>query len=197
MEKDAAARFKVDLLPEVPPDDERINQFIYWGRRFHQLGLAPETTGNLSFRTGQGFTISGTGVSLGAIAKENLVEVLKADIKGNHISVSASGLVSPSRESLLHLRIYDLRPEVSAVFHVHDELVVDLADELKLPSTRAEQPGGSYELADEADEFLNLHKGIKYFVLRNHGVVSLGETVEEAGKLVESMNVLAGRHRSH
>ncbi|MDP3879697.1 MAG: class II aldolase/adducin family protein [Dehalococcoidales bacterium] len=197
MEEDAAVRFEVNLLRESLPDDAGISRLIRWGRRFDELGLAPATTGNLSFRTDGGFVISGTGVSLGAIAREDLVEVLKAEVRGDRILVTARGRVSPSRESLLHLRIYDLRPDVRAVFHVHDTLVVDLAVAMGLPTTRKERPGGSQELAKEVNEFLRQHEWLNYFVLRNHGVVALGETMDEAGKLVESAHDLARKRRPH
>ena len=105
--------------------------------------------------------------------------------------VYTKGKTVPSKESLLHSGIYQSRPEINAVFHIHDQLVVILADELMLPSTEGEQPRGSYELAKEVDRVLGLTKDTKYLVLRNHGIISMGETLEEAGRLVEDMNKMA------
>ena len=179
------------FLSEKPPEDDRIDRLIYWGKRFHDLGLAQKSAGNLSFRTRNGFIITGTGVELEAIKREKLVEVVKVDISKNKITVYARGKVAPSKERLMHSAIYDLRTEINAVFHTHDQLVVDLADELKMPCTEGEQARGSYELTKEAIRVLSLGKDIRHIVLRNHGVISLGETMEEAGRLAEEMNKMA------
>jgi len=181
-------RFETVFLGKNPPTDERTNQLIYWAKRFDKLGLAPKSAGNLSFRTKKGFIITATGVELRATEKENLVEVVKVEIDKDQILVYAKGRVVPSKESVLHSGIYDLRPEINAVFHTHDELVLEFTDELKLPCTEGEQPRGSYELAKEVRRLLSLAKNAKYLVLRNHGVIAVGETLEEAGRLAEDMN---------
>ncbi len=184
-------RFETVFWGNNPPDDERINQLIYWGKRFHKLGLTPKSAGNLSFRTGGGFVITGTGIKLGSIKKEELVEVLKVEIEKSRFLVYAKGRVVPSMESLLHSEIYDLRAEINAVFHAHDQLLLELTDELRMPCTEREQPSGSYELAKEVYRLLDLRQDIKYLILKNHGVISMGETLEEAGRLTEYMNKIA------
>jgi len=184
-------RFETVFLNSNPPDDERTDQLIYWAQRFDKLGLAPRSAGNLSFRTKRGFVITATGVALKDAEKENLVEVLKVEISQAQIVVSVRGKVLPSKESVLHSEVYDSRPETSAVFHIHDQLVVGLADELKLPCTEGEQPRGSYELVKEVDRVLGLTEDTKYLVLRNHGVIAMGETMEETGKLAESVHKMA------
>jgi len=184
-------RFETTFLSKNPPRDERTGQLLYWCQRFDKLGLAPKSAGNLSFRTKQGFIITATGVELRAAEKANLVEVLKVEIQEVQILVYAKGRVVPSKESVLHSEIYDLRPEINAVFHTHDQLVVELADELKLPCTEGEQPRGSYELVKEVQRILRLIEDARYLVLRNHGVIAMGETMAEAGRLAENMNRIA------
>ena len=66
-----------------------------------------------------------------------------------------------------------------------------LAGELDLPCTEGEQPRGSYELTTEVQRVLELRKDERYLVLRNNGVIAIGETMAEAGKLAEDMNKLA------
>ena len=191
MAEATGVRFETVFLSRNPPDDERTDQLIYWARRFDQLGLAPKSAGNLSFRTEKGFIITATGVALRAADKENLVEVLKVEIEPAQTVVYVKGRVVPSKESVLHSGIYESRSEINAVFHIHDQLVVGLADEVKLPCTQGEQPRGSYELAKEVDRVLGLAEDTKYLVLRNHGIISIGETLEEAGRLVESIHKVA------
>ena len=184
-------RFETVFVSNNPPDEDRVNELIYWSRRFDELGLAPKSAGNLSFRTKNGFIITATGVALKAAERENLVEVLKVETGKEQIVVNVRGKEVPSKESILHSGIYGLRPEINAVFHIHDLLVVELADELNLPCTEGEQPRGSYELVTEANRLLRLTTEAKYIVLRNHGIISMGETLEEAGKLAEDINKTA------
>lgn len=195
MRENTRGGFETVFLSKNPPDDKRANRLIYWAKRFNKLGLTPKSAGNLSFRTEKGFVITGTGINLGAIEKEELVEVLKAEIGQSQILVYAKGQVVPSKESLLHSEIYDLRTEINAVFHAHDPLVLELADELSMPGTEREQPRGSYELAKEVNKLLGLNKDVKYFVLKNHGVIAIGETLEEAGRLAESMHKMTRKKR--
>lgn len=191
MKQNTGVRFETVFLSKNPPGDERTDQMIYWAHRFDKLGLAPKSAGNLSFRTKKGFVITATGVALGTAEKENLVEVLKVEIEQARIMVSVKGKVLPSKESVLHSEVYDSRPEISAVFHIHDQLVVGLADELKLPCTEGEQPRGSYELVKEVGRVLGLAEDTKYLVLKNHGVIAMGETIEETGKLAVYMHKIA------
>ncbi len=191
MQSSTGVRFEAVFLGKNAPDDDGIAQLIYWCKRFDKLGLAPKSAGNLSVRTKKGFIITATGVALGAAERDNLAEVLKVEIEQARIVVYAKGKLIPSKESVLHSEIYHSRPDINAVFHVHDELVVGLAGELDLPCTEGEQPRGSYQLTTEVQRVLGLRKDERYLVLRNHGVIAIGETMAEAGKLAEDMNKLA------
>lgn len=184
-------RFKTIFLSKHPLEDERAGRLLYWCRRFHRLGLTPKSAGNLSFRTEQGFIITGTGINLETIDKEELVEVSGIEIKSGQTLVYARGQVIPSKESLLHSEIYTLRADVNVVFHVHDPLVLEFTDKLKIPCTETEQPRGSDELVQEAGKLLGRISDISYFVLRNHGVVALGENLDETGRLTEDINKMA------
>lgn len=195
MVESTGVRFETVFLSHNPSEDERTSQLIYWAKRFDKLGLAPKSAGNLSFRKGKGFIITATGVALSDAGRENLVEVLKVEMDKAQIVVYVKGKVVPSKESVLHLEIYGLRPEINAVFHVHDQLVVELADELEVPCTEREQPRGSYEQAQEVSRVLGSAKGARYLVLRNHGVIAMGETLEEAGRQAEYMNKMARKVR--
>ena len=191
MSQITGVRFETAFLRKKPPRDKRTDQLVHWCQRFDTLGLAPKSAGNLSFRTKQGFIITATGVELRAAEKANLVEVLRVEIEESQILVYVKGRMVPSKESVLHSGIYDLRPEINAVFHTHDQMVVELADELKLPCTEGEQPRGSHELVKEVQRMLRLMKDVRYLVLRNHGVIVIGETMEAAGGLAEDMNRMA------
>jgi len=183
--------FETIFLNQNPPDDRKISQLVQWGKIFHELGLVPKAAGNLSFRTEKGFIITGSGTRLGSLQEEDLVEVTEVNAGKNQILVYAKGCVAPSKESLLHWEIYSLKAQINAVFHNHDQVVMKVARELGLPVTERMRPRGSYELAKEAGRLLSLTDDLKYLVLKRHGIVSLGESMDEAGKLAETVHKVA------
>ena len=188
MVEKTGVRFDTVFLNENPPDDDGIEQLICWGKRFYQLGITSGSAGNLSFRTKDGFVVTGSGFGLDNLENEHFVEVVNEEITNGQIVVYAKGKVIPSKESVFHWEIYQLRAEINAVFHAHDQMVLESADEVNVPCTKREHPRGSYEQAKEVKELLSLARGVRYLVLKNHGIVSTGETIEEAGRLAEYMN---------
>lgn len=183
--------FETIFLNQDPPDDERISRLVYWGQTFHKSGLVPGAAGNLSFRAEKGFIITGSGARLGNLQREDLVKVSEVNAGKSQISVYAEGCVVPSKESLLHWEIYRLKAQINTVFHTHDRLVVKFAGELGLPVTERMQPRGSYELAKEAGKLVSSIENLRYFVLKRHGIVSLSESMYEAGRLVEAIHKMA------
>jgi ribulose-5-phosphate 4-epimerase/fuculose-1-phosphate aldolase len=180
-----ALAFNTVFLTKNPPDDKRISLMARWGKRFFDSGLVKDIEGNLSFRTRLGFIISGTGIALNEITPETVAEVSRIVYGLHKTSVYVKGLVIPSRETILHSQIYEMQSAINAVFHVHDPQVMYKAEKLGLPVTSAEKAAGSPELAQEAVNFLKLNSGVRYFVLKNHGVIALGTTMDGAGKLIE------------
>jgi len=187
--------FETVFLSEEPPEDSRIDRLIDWCQRYHKLGLVPKGTGNLSFRAEKGFVITGSGVNLGGIKREDLVKVSRVEIAGEQVLVYVEGRVAPSKESLLHAEIYNLRAEINAVFHTHSRMRLSWADEMGISLTEKGQLPGSHELVGEVRKLLSLNREVKYFGLRGHGIVSIGETLEEAGRLAEAMREIARSKR--
>ena len=163
-------------------ENENISTLIKWCNQFAELGLSPKLMGgfgaNLSFRTEQCFIITGSGANLKNLSENDFVEVIEADILSKKVVVNGTKL--PSSESLLHYYVYSQRPEINAVFHGHDEDVLQKCNQLKLPITKQEQAYGSIELIEEVEKIL---QNQFYLVLKNHGFLSLGETMERAGNL--------------
>jgi L-ribulose-5-phosphate 4-epimerase len=185
-------RFKAVLLSREAPRDERLSRLAHWCRRFHESGLAPvvegRSRGNLSFRLRSGgveFMITASGLGpKDALDEGCFVKVLGFDLERN--VVYASGLREPSSESLLHGRIYELRGDVNAVFHGHSQLILERAAELGLVETRRRCPYGSLDLVRSVEEVLD---GEDFIVLKGHGFLSLGGTMDEAGE--RAMRILA------
>ena len=84
----------------------------------------------------------------------------------------------------MHAGIYAARSEVDAVFHGHSEKLLAAAERLGVPVTAREQPYGTPELVAEILQVLDSHKLV---IMRQHGFVSLGGTMEEAGRTAEEI----------
>ncbi len=177
-------KFKTEFVFREIPNDPRIEELKKWCKIFHDLNLAPAyeggSFGNLSFRLKEGqneFIITGSKIGL----KDNLtndcfVKVINCDFKNNLIS--AQGSREPSSESLLHFAIYQKRPEINAVFHGHNCEKLDLKTAIE---TKEEKPYGTIELVDSVLEVLGNNN---FIIMKNHGFLVLGRSMEEAGEII-------------
>jgi ribulose-5-phosphate 4-epimerase/fuculose-1-phosphate aldolase len=181
--KEGKIRFNVIFVSAEVPSDARIEALKEWCRKFQRNGLTPEFegnyTGNLSFRCEDGFVITASGLK----SKQNLsndcfVYVKNYDEQSN--SVYVEGRRQPSSEAVMHHLIYKAHKEVNAVFHGHNKAIVANAEKLAFPVTEREHEPGTIELAKEALKALDNQNLV---VLKNHGFVSVGSTMREAGEL--------------
>ena len=179
-EEYAGVKFKTIFLEKKEITDKRIDQLILWSRKLAELGLSPKyengSAGNLSFRTEKGFVITGSRTDLSKIKESDFVEVFECDT--NKKELYAIGLKEPSSESFLHFSIYKKRKDINVIFHVHDDVVLKSSN---LIITAKEQPYGSLELVNEVLKVLDNND---YILMKNHGSLALGKTIEETGKLV-------------
>lgn len=159
-------------------------ELVQWCKRFEKEGLAPSfesggalrSAGNISFRVGGGFVITPSGGNFANDAVEDLVLVESFDFKAG--KVFAQGLHYPSSESLLHALVYKNRPDVSAVFHGHDNLVLEKAGKLGLVRV-PKLPYGSKELAEAVSGALSK---TDFVAMNGHGFVSVGKSMAAAGE---------------
>jgi L-fuculose-phosphate aldolase len=181
--KEGKIRFNISFVSDQVPRDPKIEELEEWCERFQRNGLTPEFegnyTGNLSFRCRKGFVITASGLK----SKQNLsndcfVYVKSYDKQTNTVYVE--GRRQPSSEAVMHYLIYKRRKEVNAVFHGHNDAIVMNAEKLGFPVTGREHEPGTTSLAKEALKVLGDNNLI---VLKNHGFISLGKTIEEAGEL--------------
>ena len=181
--KEGKIRFNSIFVSAEVPSDARIDELKEWSERFQRNGLTPEIegnyTGNLSFRSKEGFVITASGLK----SKENrsnnyFVYVKNYDEQSNTVYIEGSR--QPSSEAVMHFLIYKTRKEVNAIFHGHNDAIIMNAEKLGFPVTEKEHEPGTIELAKEVLKVLGDKKLI---VLKNHGFVSLGRTMKEAGEL--------------
>jgi ribulose-5-phosphate 4-epimerase/fuculose-1-phosphate aldolase len=180
-----ATKFRTEFVSEEIPKDRRVDELRFWCSEFHRFNLAPlhkyGACGNLSFRLAEGeipFIVTASGTSFdGTIPGENFVAVQSCDLdKG---VVYAEGAKRPSSESMFHFALYDKRRDVNAVFHGHSPEILSRAQGLNLVETEREEPYGSVELVRS---ILNVLNNQLFVVIKNHGFISLGGTMKEAGE---------------
>lgn len=156
------------------------------GRRVYQKGFAAANDGNLSIRVGQNEVLcSPTMICKGYMTPDDICAV---DLEGGQIA----GKRKRTSEILLHLSIMKARPDVQAVVHCHPPHATAFAvagepiPQCVLPEVEVfmgEIPIAPYETPGTqkfADTVLPFLKGTSCIILKNHGTVSFGKTLEEA-----------------
>lgn len=167
------------------PADDRTDELREWCRTFHRLELTPlyrgSSLGNLSFRLHKhdnSFIITASELGLkDRLTDDSFVLVHDCDLEKG--IVTAGGTRNPSSESMLHHEIYRRRKDVHAVFHGHSKRILEAAHALSIPETCREEPFGSVELVVSVMEILSDHR---FILMKNHGFLSLGRTMREAGE---------------
>ena len=155
-------------------------------RKMADLGLVSGTSGNVSARLPDAlFAITPMGRGYEGMSADDIV-VVDGDL------YPVEGDLMPSSESLLHIAIYEARPDVGGIVHTHgvyssavavaglrippvvDEMVVVLGGEIRVSEYA---PPASEELAERVCAALGNRDAA---LIRNHGAVGVGATPEAA-----------------
>lgn len=178
-------KFKVLFNKKVAIKNEKLFELINWFKTFRKENLAPvengQAGGNLSFRENNktSFIITGTQIGLDTtIDNSKLVRVLSCDLENKTTLVE--GLREPSSETFLHSEIYQKRPDINAIFHGHSPEILANYKKLNIKCTKKEAPYGSLELVNSVLEILD--GATNFLIIKNHGFLSFGKTMQEAGK---------------
>ncbi len=165
------------------------------GARMDAKGLIVAAEGNLSVRLGgHSFLVTPSGVPKGQLQTRDLLEVGKN-------GKSTLGLVTS--EWPLHARIYEERPSVQAICHTHapwatafsvagrdldGALLTETTETLpRVPLSVREVPGTN-ALAESVATIIQKYDAV---LLGNHGVVTVGSSLEAALQLMETVERLA------
>lgn len=171
-------------------------------RSMFDRGLTHGSTGNISARCEDGWLLTPTGSNLGRLDPARLS---KLDWSGRHVSGDA-----PSKESFLHLAMYQERARNAAVVHLHatHSVAVSVLDGLdpddllppltayyvmrigSLPLVPYFAPG-DMALADAVRGFAGKHHAM---LLANHGPVVAGTSLSAAADAVEELEATAKLH---
>ena len=162
-------------------------------------GLTIGNSGNISVRLADGWLMTPTGSSMGSLDPN---EISKLDLNGNLISGK-----SPTKESFLHIAMYDERPDSGAVVHLHSthsvavSCLAGIDKKNVLPPITAYYvmkigklplvpyfPPGDINLAKAVKEMASNHHAV---LLANHGPVVAGKTLEDAVYAIEELEETA------
>lgn len=165
----------------------------------YERGLTHGSTANLSLRLDDGYLLSPTGVSLGALDPARLARL---DSDGRHLAGDR-----PTKESFLHLAMYRQRPGSGAVVHLHSthsvavSVLAELDPQDLLPPLTAYYvmrigrlplvpyfPPGDTALADAVRGLAGKHHAL---LLANHGPVVAGSSLSAATDAIEELEATA------
>lgn len=156
------------------------------GKRLYQRDMLAGTDGNISVRLDDDrIMVTASGVAKGRMTPEDTVVV---DINGKKLQ----GNKTASSELLMHLYVYQNRPDIKACVHSHPphatsfavagvELAIDILPEVvlfigKIPLTDYAPPGTD-AVPKSLEPFIEENNA---FLLRNHGLLTIGQSLEEA-----------------
>ena len=184
---------------------ERVAELIRAGQLFHQRGWVPGTSGNLSFRDGDGFAITRSGCHKGELTAPDIV---LAELDGRPRDPGDRC----SAETVLHSQLYQRLPYVCAVLHTHsmwatqasmmrDTIVLagyELLKALRGVTTHdvaVEIPVFDNEqdmarLSRAVDAWLDRTPAPHAYLIAGHGLYTWGETIEIARYRVEALEFL-------
>jgi L-fuculose-phosphate aldolase len=162
-------------------------------RRLYERGLIAGGEGNVSARLSNGvILVTPAGASKTDVREDDLVVV---DALGTPVAGSGRA----SSELGMHLRIYEMRPDVHAVVHAHPPFAtafavasLDLMAPV-LPEVLVQLGGvplvpyatpGTPALADAIAPFLSVHDA---FLMSNHGATAYGSTLSIAHQRMETL----------
>lgn len=166
--------------------DKSLVELHRWSYLLSELGLTPlhpqGASGNLSCRRlGESFYVTKSGM-----IPEKVFSVSGYTLVQDYDEVTETlvfrGESSPSSESVMHSLIYRQFPEVKAVMHGHSGLFLQFSEILGIPVTKEYCEYGTRELALSILEILSETQ--RFALLRDHGFVAIGDSMDLAGGLV-------------
>ncbi len=157
-----------------------------FGRRLYERGMLVGTEGNISVRLDdKRILVTPAGFPKGRLSAEDMVVV---DPDGKCLE----GTNQPSSELLMHLFVYRSRPQINACVHSHPPFAtafavagIPLAEDIlpevvlfvgRIPITEYAQPG-TVAVPKALEPYIATSNA---FVLRNHGLLTIGRDLEEA-----------------
>lgn len=168
-------------------------------KSMYERGLTFGSSGNISVRLDDGWLMTPTGVSMAEI---DPARISKLDVNGQHISGD-----KPTKETFLHIAMYEQRATAGAIVHLHSthsvavSCMTDIDPKNVLPPITAYYvmkigtlplipyfPPGDVDLAKAVGEMASDHHAV---LLANHGPVVAGKSLRDAVYATEELEETA------
>lgn len=197
--REGVIKFQLDFRDGAPPPAEHLHELNAWRSIFRRLGLLGQDPcrydglgfGNLSRRrpgqAGDAFVISGTQTGhLPHLLPEHYATVVHCTPASNRLE--AAGRIKPSSEALSHGVLYQCRPQVLWVMHLHSPDIFNYRSQLQLPGTDPAVAYGTPEMAAEIRRLAEAQDpsrpGLLVMTGHQDGILAYGSTAAETGRLV-------------
>ncbi len=163
-------------------------------------GFCPSKSGNVSVRHGERVLITPSGLPYAAMLPDDIVEI---DLEGRRTGGSER---KASSEWPFHAAIYKARPDAAAIVHTHSPYATALSCARRdIPAFHymiALSGGADIRCADYAtfgtqalaDNAVAALEGRRAVLLANHGVITIGQTLEGAQTLAGEVENLARQY---
>lgn len=160
-----------------------------------KLGLFKETTGHVSARSGAAMVIRGRGKEETGLLFTRPSDVVLADFDGR--TLEKKSILKPPNESVIHGELYKARPDVRGIVHAHPASIVltSMAGIELRPIFGGYDPRGMriaikgvpvYQSSLTLHDVEHVHAMMEVMgdhdicILRGHGVVVCGTSIEDA-----------------
>ena len=160
-------------------------KIIEYGKKCGEKNYTPGTSGNISARYKNGLLITASGSSNASLNKSDIVYI-------NKDGKPEKNGRKPSSEKFLHIGIYEARPEINFIIHVHSPYLSSFASVGKdlmapvmaenifyfggIPLAEYALPS-SMELVNNTVKFFREHDAV---LMANHGFIVGSNTMEDA-----------------
>lgn len=146
--------------------------------------------GNISARlakTSDNFLITGTQTGEPEfLTNQQYAIVTECHPAANRIQ--SMGPMKPSSEAMTHGQLYQLSSTIDCVIHVHCPEIWQCAQQLNVPTTTADVPYGTPQMAQAVEQLFSTTSVAedKIFAMAGHldGVVTFGQTFDEATQVL-------------
>lgn len=161
------------------------NLIIKYGRLCGEKNYTPGYSGNISARYREGMLITTSRSSNGYLDKKDIVYT---NFDGKSLETGKK----PSSEKFLHIGIYNLRPDINFILHVHSPYLSSFASSGRdlmepimaenvfyfggIPLAEYALPS-SMKLVDNTVKFFDKYDAV---LMANHGFVVASKTIDDA-----------------
>lgn len=190
--------------------DQCKKEIAKYSNLLYDRGLVGAAGGNVSMRYKDAYLITASGVSLRDVTVDDILLVDR-----NCKVLGGREGIRPSKETILHIKIYMAREDADSIIHIHPVYttgfsvknisvpIITASAKLKLikvPLVKYADPGSS-ELAENVEACVkNSPAYVKAIVLEKHGLITfekgigncfdIAELVEETAKIAfVSLNI--------